>query len=81
VIKSFILGAMTGGAIVWVWGPQIKRYVDERTHTIRTRVADSLQTTAQTLHAAAETVEEGLSGPARAESKEPRRPHVITRPE
>jgi hypothetical protein len=65
VIKSFILGTITGGAIMWVWGPQIKRYVDDRTRTVRTRVADSLQTTAETLHAAAETVEEGLSGQAR----------------
>jgi hypothetical protein len=61
VMKSFVLGTITGGAIMWVWGPQIKRYVDKRTQTARTRVADRLQTTADTLHAAAETVEEGLS--------------------
>jgi hypothetical protein len=65
MIKSFILGTITGGAVMWVWGPQIKRYIDERTHTVRSRVADSLETTAETLHAAAETVEEGLSGPGR----------------
>jgi hypothetical protein len=61
-MKSFMLGTITGGAIMWVWGPQIKRYVDKRTQTARTRMADRLQTTADTLHAAAETVEEGLSG-------------------
>jgi hypothetical protein len=68
VVKSFILGTITGGAIMWVWGPQIKRYVDEQTRTVRTRVADGLQSTAETLHAAAETVEEGLSGPTRTGS-------------
>jgi hypothetical protein len=61
VVKSFIMGMITGGAVMWIWGPEIKRYLDDRTHTMRTRVADSLQSTAETLHSAAGTVEPGSS--------------------
>jgi hypothetical protein len=68
-VKSFILGALTGGAIVWFWGREIRELIDARTLGIRQAVAarlqgaaDSLQATADTLHSAKETIESGLGG-------------------
>ena len=69
MVKSFILGAVTGGTIVWFWGREIREFIDERTVGVRQAVAarlqaaaDSLQATADTLHSAKETIESGLSG-------------------
>jgi hypothetical protein len=69
VVKSFILGAVTGGAIVWFWGREIREYIDERTLGLRQAMAarlqaaaDSLQATADKLQSAKETIESGLGG-------------------
>jgi hypothetical protein len=60
VIKSFIVGAIAGGAAVWLWGDALRDYLDEQTRDVRTRAAAPL-------HAVAETVESlasNLEGPA-----------------
>jgi hypothetical protein len=69
LVKGFILGAVTGGAIVWFWGREIREYIDERTLGLRRAVAarlqaaaDSLQATADKLQSAKETIESGLGG-------------------
>jgi len=69
VIKSFVLGAITGGTIVWFWGREIRQFVDEQTAGIRGAAAGKLQTAADSLHAAAgglqtakNTIESGLGG-------------------
>jgi hypothetical protein len=69
VVKSFMLGAVTGGAIVWFWGREIRGFIDERTLGIRQSLsarlqaaADTLQATADTLHSAKATIESGLGG-------------------
>jgi len=68
-MKSFILGAITGGAIVWFWGREIRQFIDEQTSGIREAAAGKLQTAADSLHAAAggiqaakNTIESGLGG-------------------
>jgi hypothetical protein len=68
-VKSFIVGAVVGGAVVWVWGPEIREFVDARTVGMRralaTRLqsaADRLQATVDTLQNARQTLESGLGG-------------------
>jgi hypothetical protein len=69
VVKSFIFGAVTGGAIVWFWGREIREYVDEQTLGLRASVAErlqgaanTLQSTADRLQSAKNTITSGLSG-------------------
>jgi hypothetical protein len=69
VVKSFILGAVTGGAVVWFWGREIRELVEDKTLGMREAVADRLQSaagglqgTADRLQRAKETIESGLGG-------------------
>ena len=65
MIGSFILGALTGGAIVWFYGRDIREYVDDKTSTVRTRAADTLQSAAEGLQSAKDKIETGLGGSRR----------------
>jgi hypothetical protein len=69
VVKSFVLGAITGGTIVWFWGREIRQFVDSQTAGIREATAgklqaaaDGLQTVAGGFQAAKNTIETGLGG-------------------
>jgi hypothetical protein len=69
LVKSFVLGAVTGGVIVWFWGREIREFIDERTSGVRKAAADrlqaaadGLQSAAEGLHSARATIESGLGG-------------------
>jgi len=62
VIKSFILGAIAGGAAMWFYGDQIRESVDDATSGVRTRAAEQMHNVADTLQSVAQTVDQGLSG-------------------
>jgi hypothetical protein len=69
VVKGFILGAITGGAIVWFWGREIRELIDAKTQGAREAVADRLETaasglqsTAEKLQRAKESLEAGMGG-------------------
>jgi len=69
VLKTFILGAITGGTIVWFWGREIRDFIDSQTAGIRETAADKLQaaadglqSVADGLQAAKNTIETGLGG-------------------
>jgi hypothetical protein len=62
VIKSFLAGAIAGGAAMWLWGDRIRDAIDEATSGARTRAADRLHGVADTLQSVADTVDQGLSG-------------------
>ena len=62
MIKSFLVGAIAGGVVMWLWGDQIREAVDEATSGVRTRTAERLQGVADTLQSVADTVDQGLSG-------------------
>jgi hypothetical protein len=62
VFKSFLVGAIAGGAIMWVWGDRIRDAIDETTSGVRARAAEGLDGVAETLHSVADTVDQGLSG-------------------
>jgi hypothetical protein len=44
---GFILGAITGAAIVWFWRREIEDYARDKTRGVRTQAADRLQTVAE----------------------------------
>ncbi len=41
--EAFVLGAITGAVVVWVWGKELKGYVREQTRGVRTQAAEGLQ--------------------------------------
>lgn len=55
MMKSFLLGLITGATTVWVLKDSIAARIDARTRTIRAR-------TAHGLHAAADAIGGGLAG-------------------
>lgn len=68
-MKTFILGAVTGGVVVWFWGREIREFIDARTLGLRQSLAarlqgaaDTLQGTADSLRNAKHTIESGLGG-------------------
>jgi len=65
VIGSFIFGAIFGGAAVWVYRDQLREYFDDKTRVARSRAADTLQSAAEGLQSAKETLEGGLAGKER----------------
>jgi len=44
---GFILGAITGAAIVWLWRREIEDYARDKTRGVRTRAAAGLQAVAE----------------------------------
>ena len=38
--KVFVLGAIIGATVVWLWGRQMEEYVKEKTRGVRTKAAD-----------------------------------------
>ena len=62
MIKSFLVGAIAGGAVVWVWRDEIRAAIDDATTDVRARTAEQLHGVADTLQTVADTVDQGLSG-------------------
>jgi gas vesicle protein len=42
-VKAFLLGAITGGVAVWVWGKEITGYLQEQTRGVRTQAAEGIR--------------------------------------
>ena len=62
MIKSFLAGAIAGGAAMWIWGDRIRNTIDQATSGVRTRAAEQLHGVADTLQSVADTVDHGLTG-------------------
>ena len=60
MIKSFVTGLIAGGVAVWMYGDQIRDYVDDVTSDLRGQAAAGLEGAAERLQSVAETVEDGL---------------------
>ncbi len=41
--EAFILGAIIGAIVVWLWGQEIKGYVREQTRGVRTKAAEGIR--------------------------------------
>jgi len=61
-MKSFIVGAIAGIAVMWLWGDRLREVVDNATADVRSRTAEHLQGAADTIQSVAETVDRGLTG-------------------
>jgi hypothetical protein len=40
---AFVLGAVMGAAVVWLWGRQMEEYVGQKTRGVRTTVAEGIR--------------------------------------
>lgn len=63
-MKGFIIGAIAGGLAMWMYGDQIREYVDDMTSGVRERAAAGLEGAADRLQSVAESVEGGLGDAA-----------------
>lgn len=68
MIKSFLTGLIAGGVAVWMFGDQIRDYVDDVTSDLRGQAAAGLEGAAERLQSVAETVEDGLGKAAQRAS-------------
>lgn len=57
MIKSFIVGVIAGAVAMWLWGDEIRAYLDERTRDVRARAAGPLHAVADTVETVAARVE------------------------
>ena len=46
--KAFVLGAIMGAAVVWLWGRQMEEYVEEKTRGVRTKAAEGVRAVEET---------------------------------
>jgi gas vesicle protein len=45
---AFVLGAIIGAAVVWLWGREMEEYVEETTRGVRTKAAEGVQAVEET---------------------------------
>jgi hypothetical protein len=45
---AFVLGAIMGAAVVWLWGREMEAYVEEKTRGVRTTVAAGVRAVEET---------------------------------
>ncbi len=45
---AFVLGAIMGAAVVWLWGGQVEEYVQEKTRGVRTKAAEGIRAVEET---------------------------------
>ena len=46
--EAFVLGAIMGAAVVWLWGGQLEEYVQEKTRGVRTKAAEGIRAVEET---------------------------------
>jgi len=46
--EVFVLGAIMGAAVVWLWGNEMEEYVQERTRGARTKAAEGVRAVEET---------------------------------
>jgi gas vesicle protein len=46
--KAFVLGAIMGAVVVWLWGRQMEEYAQEKTRGVRTKAAEGVRTVEET---------------------------------
>ncbi|MBI4269359.1 MAG: hypothetical protein HY615_03420 [Candidatus Rokubacteria bacterium] len=56
-VRSFVAGVVVGGALMWIYGRDVREYLDERTRGARSRAAETLGAAAEGLVAAKERIE------------------------
>ena len=56
MLKAFVLGAIAGGAAVWLWRENIESFIEQQTRGIREKAADSIESVEKTAESVAETL-------------------------
>jgi hypothetical protein len=56
MLKVFVLGAIAGGAAVWLWRENIESFIEQQTRGIREKAADSIESVEKTAESVAETL-------------------------
>jgi hypothetical protein len=46
--RAFVLGTVVGATVVWLWGRQIREYVQERTRGVRMKAAEGVRAVEET---------------------------------
>ena len=46
--RIFVLGAIMGAAVVWLWGREMEAYVEEKTRGVRTKAAEGVRAVEET---------------------------------
>ena len=46
--EAFVLGAIMGAAVVWRWGGQVEKYVQEKTRGVRMKAAEGIRAVEET---------------------------------
>jgi hypothetical protein len=46
--EAFVLGAIMGAAVVWLWGREMEEYVEERMRGVRTKAAEGVRAVEET---------------------------------
>jgi len=46
--EAFVLGAIMGAAVVWLWGREMEEYLEERTRGVRTKAAEGVRAVEET---------------------------------
>jgi len=41
--RAFVLGAIVGAAVVWLWGRKMEEYLEEKTRGVRTKAAEGVR--------------------------------------
>ena len=46
--RAFVLGAIMGAAVVWLWGREMEAYVEDRTRGVRAKAAEAVRAVEET---------------------------------
>lgn len=65
MIRSFIVGAIAGGVVVWLYRDEMTRFMEERTRDVRSKAADGLERVQRTAEGVLDTAKEQISAPLR----------------
>jgi hypothetical protein len=47
--RVFVLGAIVGAAVVWLWGREVEEYVEEKTRGVRAKAAEGVRAVEETV--------------------------------
>jgi hypothetical protein len=57
---TFVLGALMGAAVVWLWGREIEEYVQDKTRGVRTKAAEGVRAVEETAEKVLDSGEHAL---------------------
>jgi hypothetical protein len=55
--KVFVLGAIIGAAVVWLWGREMEKYVETKTRGVRTKAAEGVRAVEEVLDRGGDALE------------------------